>query len=129
MFPHCSPLTELTGKGTFVWTNCQQEAFETTKAIVIKDCLVPYPGHNLHFHIYTNTSKYQLGAIIVQQNIPIAYYSKQLNHTQKNILPLKRIAPYQQSFHKFHSMLLGASPYLFELTMKILPTALKPANK
>ena len=52
------PLTELTGKGNFVWTDHQQRAFETMKSIMTADCLNTYPDYNLPFEIYTDASDY-----------------------------------------------------------------------
>jgi hypothetical protein len=70
MFPRCShqlaPLTALTSKGTFHWTDVQQRAFHILKAMMIWDCLLQYPDHNKHFRIYTDASDYQLGAVIMQ---------------------------------------------------------------
>jgi hypothetical protein len=83
-------LEELIDKGIFVWIERQQHAFETMKAIIVKDCLVQYPEHNLSFNIYTDASNYQLGAVIMQQNIPLAYYSRKLNNTQKNYTTLEK---------------------------------------
>ena len=48
------------------------------KAILASDCLNAYPDYSIHFHIYTNASNYQLGAAIIQNGRPIAYYSRKL---------------------------------------------------
>ena len=72
------PLTELTGKGSFVWTDPQQRALETMKSIMTADCLNTYPDYNLPFEIYTDASDYQLGAAIIQNGRPVAYWSRSL---------------------------------------------------
>jgi hypothetical protein len=53
MWPKCShilmPLTELTGKGAFVWEMKHQKAFEEVKALMAADVLLAYQNHNLPF--------------------------------------------------------------------------------
>ena len=63
-----APLTNVTGKGTFIWTSTHQQAFDAMKALMVKDVLLRYPDHNLPFHICTDASSdYQLGSVILQQ--------------------------------------------------------------
>ena len=46
------------------------------KKLVSEDVLLRFPDHSKPFHIYTDASKYQLGATIKQDDKPIAYFSK-----------------------------------------------------
>ena len=48
------------------------------------NCINKYPDYTKTFHIYTDASDYQLGAAIIQDGEPIAYYSKKLTDTQRN---------------------------------------------
>ena len=79
-----APLSEMTGLGTFQWDERKQKAFEEMKAILCADALNAYPDYSIPFHIYTDASDYQLGSAIIQNNRPIAYYSKKLTDTQRN---------------------------------------------
>jgi RNase H-like domain found in reverse transcriptase len=83
-------LTDLTDKGTFNWTPVHRKAFDTMKALMVKDVLLCYPDNNLPFHIYTDASDYQLGSVILQQNIPVAFYSRKLSLTQQNYTTIEK---------------------------------------
>jgi hypothetical protein len=95
MYPHCShllaPLTNLTNKGAFVWAHEHQQDFNVMKALIAQDCMLRYPDHNKSFHIYhTNTSNYQLGTILVQEGIPVTFYSRKLTDAQKKYTTLEK---------------------------------------
>jgi RNase H-like domain found in reverse transcriptase/Reverse transcriptase (RNA-dependent DNA polymerase) len=78
------PLTRLTGgKGKLVWTAEQQKAFDEIKRIVSKEVLLSFPDYSKEFHLYTDASESQLGAVLVQADRPIAFFSKKLNFSQK----------------------------------------------
>ena len=52
--------------------------------MIAADAMSYYPDLNKPFEIYTNASAYQLGAAIIQDGHPIAYWSKKLTDTQRN---------------------------------------------
>ena len=54
------------------------------KAIIRAEALMAYPNHNKPFHIYTDASDYQMGAVINQEEKTVVYWSLKLNDSQNN---------------------------------------------
>lgn len=82
-----APLTQLTGKPKFEWTLQCKAAFQQMKSIFSADVILAYPNHNLPCHVYTNASDYQLGATIIQNGRPVAYWSKKISLGQCSSVP------------------------------------------
>jgi hypothetical protein len=91
-----APLTSLVGecgltkttkaKGTkkvpWHWDEVHQQAFNHKKATITKDVVLAYLDYSKVFEIYTDASSKQLGAVITQDNRPIAFFSWKLSNTQ-----------------------------------------------
>jgi len=52
--------------------------------MVSKEVILAYPDWTQPFVIHTDASDFQLGAVISQNNKPIAFFSRKLNSAQRN---------------------------------------------
>ncbi len=85
-----APLTDLVGecggtkttrmnktkKKSWRWDPIHQQAFDNVKAIIAKETILAYLDFLKLFEIYTDASSMQLGAVITQDNRPIAFFSR-----------------------------------------------------
>ena len=105
-----APLTELTGKRTFVWTPKHQQAFDRMKALVAAGALLVFPDPSVPFDVEMDASEYQLGSVIKQRSRPVAYYSRKLNSAQHNYTTIeKELLSIVETFKEFRTVLLGAT--------------------
>ena len=104
-----APLTKLTGANAkWRWTEVEQNAFDTMKAIVSKGALLAYPDFNQPFDIHTDASHTQLGAVISQKGVPIAFYSRKLNDAQTRYTTTEReLLAIVETLKEFRNILLG----------------------
>jgi hypothetical protein len=64
-------LTSLTSsKVKFEWHSSYQQAFDKIKKVIGTEVLFCYPDLNEPFHLYTDASDHQLGAVIMQDKKP-----------------------------------------------------------
>jgi hypothetical protein len=64
------------------WDSIHQIALDNVKAIIIKEAVLAYPDFSKPFEICTDASTKQLGAVITQENRPIAFFSWKLSGVQ-----------------------------------------------
>ena len=104
-----APLTKLVGKGTkWEWNGPQQQAFEEIKRVMARETILSYPDFSKPFHIYTDASDYQLGAVIMQDDKPLAFYSRKLNSAQKNYTTGEQeLLSIVETVKEFRTMLWG----------------------
>jgi hypothetical protein len=88
-----APLTNLTSnkdgtvgkkRGPIKWEKVHQESFDKVKQGITNDVMPSFPDFSNPFEIHTNASDLQLGAVILQDRKPVAFYSRKLNPTQPN---------------------------------------------
>ncbi len=57
---------------------------------MVADTLAAYPDLNKWFDVYTDASDFQLGACIVQEGHPVAYFSSKLSKSQQNYMVMEK---------------------------------------
>jgi hypothetical protein len=73
------PLTDLLKKGVpFLWTPQHQQCLDNLKAALVSAPVLALPDFTKGFTIETNASATGIGAVLMQDNHPIAYLSKAL---------------------------------------------------
>jgi RNase H-like domain found in reverse transcriptase len=117
LFRGCShilaALTSATGKQSnsalkFQWTPEMQKAFDEAKALLARDAFITYPDHNQPFHVYTDASQLQLGSVIMQNNGPVAFFSRKLNAAQQNYSTIdKELLSIEETLREYRTMLYG----------------------
>ena len=104
-----APLTNLTSKDAkWEWTDVHQQAFDKIKKLVSKETLLSFPDFSKRFDIHTDASHTQLGAVISQNNKPIAFYSRKLNPAQTRYTTTEReLLAIVETLKEFRNILLG----------------------
>jgi hypothetical protein len=64
------------------WDEVHQKAFDHVKATIAKEVVLAYPDFSKVFEIYMDASSKQLGAVVIQDNRPIAFFSWKLSPAQ-----------------------------------------------
>jgi hypothetical protein len=64
------------------WGEEQQKAFEEIKQKVSEETLLAFPNFEKEFHVYTDASNKQLGAVIIHAGKPLDFYSRKLSSAQ-----------------------------------------------
>ncbi len=71
------PLTNLSGlkkRAPIKWTDKMQKVFDKMRLLMAANALAAHPDHNKRFDVYTDASDFQLGACIIQEGRPVAYF-------------------------------------------------------
>eukprot|EP00980_Cylindrotheca_fusiformis_P025186 scaffold13234_cov64-Cylindrotheca_fusiformis.AAC.1 len=89
------------------WDTEHQNAFDTIKRVMSKETLLHYPDFNRPFEIHTDASLRQIGAVIAQDNKPIAFYSRKLRDGQHNYTTTEReLLAIVETLKEFRTILL-----------------------
>ncbi len=118
----CWPLTDLVGecretkttklnktkKKPWQWDPIHQQAFDNGKAAIVKEAVLAYLDFLKPFERYMDASSMQLGAVITQDNRPIAFFSRKLSKMQQkySVTEIKPLA-IVETLKEFKGMLWG----------------------
>jgi hypothetical protein len=96
------------------WDEVHQRAFNHVKATIAKDVVLAYPDYFQVFEIYTDASSKQLGAVITQDNRPIAFFSRKLSDAQRKYSVTKiELLAIVKTLNEFKGMLWGQNIKVF----------------
>jgi hypothetical protein len=80
----------LKNKAPIKWTDKMQKALDKMRLLMAADALAAYPDHNKRFEVYTDASVFQLGACIIQEGRPGAYFLQKLTRSQQNYTTMEK---------------------------------------
>jgi hypothetical protein len=118
-----APQTDLTSnkdgtvgkqRGPIKWEKVHQEAFDKIKQAITNDVILSFPDFDKPFEIHTDASDFQLGAVIMQERRPVAFYSRKLNPAQRNYTTGKReMLSIVETLRAYMNILLGHEIILY----------------
>lgn len=107
-----TPLRKLLEKSTqWVWDEIQQKSFEELKEIITKPPVLKLYDVNQDVKLQVDASSSALGAVLLQQEQPVAYASKSLTECQQRYSQLEKEAlAIKFGCEKFHEYVWGKQP-------------------
>jgi hypothetical protein len=92
-----------------IWGSTQIKAFKDICNTIARQVLLKYPDFRKPFDIQTDTSDFQLGAVISQDTWPVAFYSQKLNSAQQNYTTMeKELLSIVETSQQYRHILLGS---------------------
>ncbi|KAL7476186.1 hypothetical protein ACHAW6_002064 [Cyclotella cf. meneghiniana] len=109
---HLTDHSGLKKHAPILWMPEMQTALDKMHALMLAD--TAYPDHNKWFDVFTDASDYQLGACIVQEDRPVAYFSCKLSKSQQNYMDMeKEMLSIVATLNEFPGMLFGLDIHVF----------------
>lgn len=78
------PISDLVRQKQFIWESGQLEAFQNLKKAMTTAPVLRHPTSKLRFQVYTDASKYAVGATLQQEGHPVAFISHRLSQAENN---------------------------------------------
>ncbi|CAJ2661993.1 unnamed protein product [Trifolium pratense] len=103
-----APLTDLLKKESYRWNDQAEIAFQQLKEAVTSAPVLALPNFHKPFILETDASGVGIGAVLHQDNHPIAYFSKKLvPRNQKKSAYFREMLAIAEAIAKFRHYLLG----------------------
>jgi len=103
-----APLTNLLKKDNFNWDVDATAAFETLKSALTQPPVLAIPDFSKAFVLETDASGIGIGAVLSQNNHPIAFFSKKLTPSlHKQSAYMRELYTITEAIAKFRHYLLG----------------------
>ncbi|GAU17006.1 hypothetical protein TSUD_37640 [Trifolium subterraneum] len=90
------PLTDLTKKDNFVWGSEAMKAFNLMKQVITSPPVLVLPNFDLPFEVECDAAGRGIGAVLMQQRRPIAFFSKALSDGNQSNLYHKSLKHFLQ---------------------------------
>lgn len=103
-----SPLTDLLKQECFVWNNSATGAFNKLKHVMAHLPVLRLPNFTEPFYVETYASGTAIGAVLLQQGYPLAYFSRKLcPKLQKPFAYIRELYAITSAVGKWRQYLLG----------------------
>ena len=103
-----APLTKLLKKDAFHWNAEAEEAFQNLKKVMTQAPVLSLPNFSKQFVVETNASGKGLGAVLMQEGQPLAFYNKAiLGRSLARSTYEKELMAIVHSVHHWRNYLLG----------------------
>lgn len=103
-----APLTDFLKKYSYAWVEAAHASFDELKRTMVTPPILRLPDFSQIFVLETDASQVGIGAVLMQEDRPIAYFSKKFDsHMQKASTYTRELYVVTESIMKFRQYLMG----------------------